>query len=151
MTGRVAGQNMCGTRRKYIYQPFFWTDLGANVGIEGCGGCLLRFGRTTVTTRTYYIQIMPFFSMLASSSPTGLLDPSLPTVGVWAKESESSKQRKGAVFYLNEDKQIVGIALVNMYGKASAARDIIRRRRKVENVEDLAGIFELSTRAGDSD
>ncbi|KAI9026895.1 hypothetical protein DFJ74DRAFT_604492 [Hyaloraphidium curvatum] len=119
MTGRVAGQNMCGTKRKYIYQPFFWTDLGSSIGIEGCG----------------------------------LLDPSLPTVGIWAKESDDGKQRKGAVFYLSPDKQIVGIALVNMYGKASAAREVIRRKRKVEQVEDLAGIFDLSTAppAGESD
>jgi hypothetical protein len=75
----------------------------------------------------------------------------LPTVGVWAKESQDGKQRKGAVFYLNSDKQIVGIALVNMYGKASAARELIRKKRKVENVEDLAGVFELSPPTPESD
>lgn len=69
-------------------------------------------------------------------------------MGVWAKESQGSKHRKGAVFYLSDDKQIVGIALVNMYGKASAAREIIRRKRKVQNVEDLAGVFNLGAMPG---
>ncbi len=75
----------------------------------------------------------------------------MPTVGVWAKESQDSKQRKGAVFYLNADKQIVGIALVNMYGKASAARELIRKKRKVENVDELAGVFEISPPTPESD
>lgn len=51
MMGRVAGQNMVGVRRTYIYQPFFWTDLGENVGIEGCGEWRGNVGFSLVTQR----------------------------------------------------------------------------------------------------
>ncbi|KXS20879.1 hypothetical protein M427DRAFT_119427 [Gonapodya prolifera JEL478] len=73
----------------------------------------------------------------------GILDATLPTVGVWAKEDQAEKRyRKGVVFYLRE-KQVVGILMWNLFGKIGTARRILEQRRMVHDISEIAGYFDV--------
>lgn len=37
VTGRLAGENMTGSRKPYLHQSMFWSDLGPDIGYEAIG------------------------------------------------------------------------------------------------------------------
>ncbi|KAI9203982.1 uncharacterized protein BJ171DRAFT_507245 [Polychytrium aggregatum] len=119
-SGRQVGENMTKTKRPYVHQPMFWSDLGPKIGYEA----------------------------------VGITESSLSTIGIWAKgddngrgpaEQDPSKEDygKGVVFYISKEKKIVGILMWNIFGKAPVARKIISQGKTFEDIEGLAGLFNV--------
>lgn len=103
----------------------------------------------------------------------GIVDSSLPTVGVFAKATEDDTPKaaaeralqneeglpqpaeatpkklsedfgKGVVFYLREkDEKVVGILLWNIFGRMPLARKIIRDQQAYEDYSELAKLFKI--------
>lgn len=116
-SGNLAGLNMAGNRRAYSYEPS-------------------------------YKGIFNDDSYLA----VGLVDSKLETVGVWQngpvdeKDSERTvdtsfeDQRKfdrGAVYYLNDKKRVVGVLLWNMLDHVEEARHALIPLREFTDINDL--------------
>ena len=57
-------------------------------------------------------------------------------------EKDVEKYGKGVIFYLRDD-VIVGIVLWNVFAKMSTARKIIREQKGLEDVSDLAKLFDI--------
>ncbi|KAL1124664.1 hypothetical protein AAG570_001288 [Ranatra chinensis] len=88
----------------------------------------------------------------------GLVDPSLPTVGIYAKTEEedveevmgddeekddpNEKYTKGVVFYLKDD-IVVGIVLWNVLNKLNIAKHILKQSKKYDDLNELAKLFSL--------
>lgn len=102
----------------------------------------------------------------------GLVDSTLPTVGVFAKATEDDTPKaaaeralqeeqgvspvdtapkklsedfgKGVVFYLREkDEKVVGILLWNIFGRMPLARKIIRDQQSYDDYSELAKLFKI--------
>lgn len=103
----------------------------------------------------------------------GIVDSSLPTVGVFAKATEDDTPKaaaeralqdeegsplpaettpkqlsedfgKGVVFYLREkDEKVVGILLWNIFGRMPLARKIIRDQQAYDDYSELAKLFKI--------
>lgn len=81
----------------------------------------------------------------------GNLDGRLHTVSVWEKPSQGQSVdleknpdfKRGVVYYLNKDDKVVGILLWNVWGKVDDARTIIRRGKRVTDVNDLKQFISL--------
>jgi len=103
----------------------------------------------------------------------GIVDSSLPTVGVFAKATEDDTPKaaaeralldeegvaaavestpkklsedfgKGVVFYLREkDEKVVGILLWNIFGRMPLARKIIRDQQSYDDYSELAKLFKI--------
>ncbi|KAJ3084744.1 Apoptosis-inducing factor 1, mitochondrial, partial [Quaeritorhiza haematococci] len=126
MSGRLAGLNMTSSTsgaapKPYTHQSMFWSDLGPQIAYEA----------------------------------VGIVDSSLNTVGIWAKNEEDDKAApaekanespaalaekygRGAVFYMNKEKKIVGVLLWNLFGKLDFARKIIREQKTFSDIDELA-------------
>lgn len=91
----------------------------------------------------------------------GIVDSSLPTVGVFAKSSEEEKQEnppptdsihkhdanndefnKGVVFYL-KDETVVGIVLWNIFNRMSVARQVLKDQKKYDDLNEVAKLFNI--------
>lgn len=158
VSGRLAGENMAGSRKPYWHQSMFWSDLGPEVGYEAIG----------------------------------IVDSSLPTVGVFAKQtkddtplavvektdegdrskteelphecekylSEAEKEKlkktrtllpnpaqgedygKGVIFYLRDD-IVVGIVLWNVFNRMSIARQVLKDQKKYDDLNEVAKLFNI--------
>ena len=81
----------------------------------------------------------------------GILDSSLTTVGVWAKDKnhprtapdERSEYQKGIVYYLNKDSKIVGILLFNTFGKVDLARNILKQGKIYKEPSQLQNLINI--------
>lgn len=101
----------------------------------------------------------------------GLVDATLPTVGVFAKHPENTDPKlenvnssenppntdttsepktaadvdnynKGVVFYM-KDERVVGIVLWNVFNRINVARSIIADGRKYDDLNEVAKLFEI--------
>ncbi|KAL1505760.1 hypothetical protein ABEB36_005248 [Hypothenemus hampei] len=158
VSGRLAGENMTGSRHPYWHQSMFWSDLGPEVGYEAIG----------------------------------IVDSSLPTVGVFAKQtdkdtpqaivdqtgesdrskteqlpeecekylSEEEKEKlketkkllpnpdngedygKGVIFYLRND-VVVGIVLWNVFNRMSIARQVLKDQKRYDDLNEVAKLFNI--------
>lgn len=126
---------MTGAAKPYLHQSMFWSDLGPDVGYEAIG----------------------------------IIDSSLPTVGVFAKVSDSDNDNeeeqvknpptkktdakhkhdatndefnKGVVFYL-KDETVVGIVLWNIFNRMSVARQVLKDKKKYDDLNEVAKLFNI--------
>lgn len=101
----------------------------------------------------------------------GIIDSSLPTVSVFAKQSEEVNRDttekkaeedssntvqstssspndedfgKGVIFYLRDDK-IIGIVLWNVFNRINTARAIISQDKKYDDLNEVAKLFDIHT------
>ena len=113
-SGRIAGLNMTGARKEYKHQPFFWSDIGADVAFEAVG--LIDSSLETVAVFRKDEE----------------------------KEGEQSTVPKlGVVFYLDKDKKVVGVLLWNLFGKIRVARRIISEGKSYSDFAELAKHFSI--------
>ncbi|XP_065207203.1 apoptosis-inducing factor 1, mitochondrial [Planococcus citri] len=138
VSGRLAGENMVGAGKIYSHQSMFWSDLGPKITFEAIG----------------------------------IIDSTLPTVAIYAKskEDESNKDAqekdekdkkpenpknitttlpregedysKGVIFYLKND-LIVGIVLWNIFNGMPIARQVLKERKKFEDLNEVAKLFNI--------
>ncbi|KAK7602035.1 hypothetical protein V9T40_009476 [Parthenolecanium corni] len=132
-------------------------------------------GENMTGARKSYTHQPMFWSELGANigfEAIGLIDPSLPTVAVYAKLEPSSEKvpsqetennvaqqttsskiststpkegedySKGIIFYLRDD-IVIGIILWNLYGKVSLARQVLKEQRKFEDLNEVAKLFEI--------
>lgn len=135
-SGRLAGENMAGAHKAYSHQSMFWSDLGPEIGFEG----------------------------------VGIIDSALPTVAIYAKTQEENSQdqeaekeskettsetninislpkqgedyNRGIVFYL-KDNLIVGILMWNVFSKVTLARQVLKERKKFDDLNEVAKLFNI--------
>lgn len=76
----------------------------------------------------------------------GLVDNSLSTVGVWARDSpdgdQPSKFDKGLVFYVMDD-TVCGMLMFNVPNKVHIARKIIEDRKSVNEIQSIVPEFDI--------
>lgn len=98
----------------------------------------------------------------------GLVDSTLPTVGVFAKakvtegsggggvtecadetrkrslpnQSEGEDFSKGVIFYLKND-IVVGIVLWNVFNRMSIARQVLKDQKKYDDLNEVAKLFSI--------
>jgi apoptosis-inducing factor 1 len=142
-SGALAGLNMTGRRKAYTYEPAY----------------------TGFFSDDAYLAV-------------GILDSKLETVGVWQKGTPSLENPdttsddnfqasntfdKGAVYYLNDKRKVVGVLLWNMLDRAEEARhalfvlrefnddvDKIKRQIYIGDVPPQAAAEEAAAHAGNS-
>uniref|UniRef100_A0A0K0E5Q5 Apoptosis-inducing factor 1, mitochondrial n=1 Tax=Strongyloides stercoralis TaxID=6248 RepID=A0A0K0E5Q5_STRER len=113
ISGRVAGENMSGGSKTYTHQGSWYTILGPNIHYTGVG-------------RT---------------------DSNLPTVSVFAQEVDDEKAEDGsdiqkAVIFYTENKRIVGVVLLNIFGiGVEVARRLIMDKQEIENFVEISKLF----------
>jgi len=110
------------------------------------------------TSKPYHHQSM-FWSDLGPNvgyEAIGLVDSSLPTVGIWAhKETEGSdikvepganeKYEQGIVFYMDKNR-VVGVVTWNIFGKIPIARQVIADGYEHHDFGKLAKQFDIHTK-----
>lgn len=113
-----------------------------------------------------YLHQSMFWSDLGADlgyEAIGIVDSSLPTVGVFAKpnkgdgdkgdeqcfkgdkhqhDSSDNDFSKGVIFYLKED-TVVGIVLWNIFNRMSVARQVLKDQRKYEDLNEVAKCFKI--------
>lgn len=101
VSGRLAGENMCGAAKPYWHQSMFWSDIGPKIGFEAIG--LVDSSLQTV-------------GLFAKADDS--------------ESNESSKQAsgehewgKGVVLYLKDD-VVVGALMWNVFRKVPIARQV---------------------------
>lgn len=121
-------------------------------------------------TKPYLHQSM-FWSDLGPDvgyEAIGIVDSSLPTVGVFAKENDSADDEvkpqvpsnekhqydannnefnRGVVFYLKDD-TVVGIVLWNIFNRMSVARQVLKDQRKYDDLNEVAKLFNIHDAEG---
>lgn len=122
----------------------------------------------TGLTKPYLHQSM-FWSDLGPDlgyEAIGIVDSSLPTVGVFAKtgdpetgtlygdkhqhDSPNNDFNKGILFYLR-DKSVVGIVLWNIFNRMSLARQVLKDETKYDDLNEVAKLFNIHDCDDDAD
>ncbi|EPB72563.1 pyridine nucleotide-disulfide oxidoreductase [Ancylostoma ceylanicum] len=90
---------------------------------------------------SYFTKIAPKWHINA----VGVTDSSLPTVSVFAKDSNDKENYdRGVVFYKGDNGKVVGVLLLNVFGSGvDVARRLIEEARSVEDFQQLAKLFSL--------
>jgi apoptosis-inducing factor 1 len=88
-----------------------------------------------------------------SYEAVGVVDNTLSTYGIWAKEPSGSPDAseglrglcygKGLVFYANHKKQIVGLLMFNLLGRIEMAREILAQKKSVDDIEEIVEKFKV--------
>uniref|UniRef100_A0A0N4ZXD8 Apoptosis-inducing factor 1, mitochondrial n=1 Tax=Parastrongyloides trichosuri TaxID=131310 RepID=A0A0N4ZXD8_PARTI len=120
ITGRVAGENMAGGCKTYTHQGSWFTILAPHI---------------------HYTSV-------------GRTDPDLETVSIFAQDAEKEHPedkeptQKGVIFY-TENKRIVGVVLMNVFGiGVEIARRLIMDKKEIENFVEVAKLFALYPEPG---
>lgn len=156
--------------KPYKHQSMFWSDLGPNVGYEALG---ISINSTVSYSFIIHLPIKRFEKLKKKHFQfvAGIIDSTLPTVGVFVKkpinseasasESDNSKVvvkpvqaasstatdtsddfSKGVVFYLRDDK-IVGIVLWNVFNRINTARAVLSQDKVYDDLNEVAKLFDL--------
>ncbi|XP_033330992.2 apoptosis inducing factor isoform X2 [Megalopta genalis] len=104
-------------------------------------------GENMTGARKPYLHQSMFWSDLGTEvgyEALGIVDSSLPTVGVFAEASNSNQNNfeKGVVFYLRDD-IVVGIVLWNLFSRMSIARQVLARGTKYDDLNEVAKLFTI--------
>lgn len=149
VSGRLAGENMTGSRNPYWHQSMFWSDLGPDVGYEAIGlvdSMLPTVGVWAKATKADTPKAVVEATgeglrsetegEVAASSPVST-EPPAPV------PAESSEEfGKGVVFYV-KGKRVVGVVLWNIFNKMPIARKIIKEGKDQDDLNELAKLFDI--------
>ena len=148
-------------------------QIASNIWVAGDCSCFFdqKFGRRRVehhdhavvsgrlagenmtgAGKPYWHQSM-FWSDMGSDigfEAIGVIDSSLPTFSVFAKQEDSSQKpdqnsadySKGVVFYLKDD-SIVGILMLNIYNNMHIARRIINDGAQNQDLNEVSKLFSI--------
>lgn len=170
VTGRIAGENMCGASKPYSHQSMFWSDVGKNVGFEAIG---------TVDSKlpTVGVFVKPASAAgagdanssgnedVARKQEDGLKvdEEEIPEQcekyaskemiedqrkrvakerALKSMEKENEDFARGVVFYLKDD-IVVGMVLWNLFHRMSIARQVLADKRKYEDLNEVAKLFKI--------
>lgn len=155
MSGRVAGRNMTLQDplqyQKYSIVSMFWSDLGPNIGYEAVGLCDSSLttigiwaktnGAAGETPKSAHLHPTDL-----KASPVGQTAPIAPSPAPELQHDHTSgpvDDRKGLVLYVR-DRRIVGLLMFNLFNRSSLAKKIIRQHLTVEDLQDIADLFEIN-------
>lgn len=114
VSGRLAGENMCGAAKPYWHQSMFWSDIGPKIGFEAIG--LVDSSLQTVGL---------FAKADESDTPAAQAQlESSETSKPVTKASGEHEWGKGVVLYLKDD-VVVGALMWNVFKKVPIARQVI--------------------------
>ncbi|XP_074037767.1 apoptosis inducing factor isoform X1 [Leptinotarsa decemlineata] len=162
VTGRLAGENMTGSRKPYLHQSMFWSDLGPDVGYEAIGivdsslPTVAVFAKATdkdspkavVTATDEGIRSNIEQEQVPPECDKYLSDEQKAEMAETRKHSsapntaEGEDFGKGVIFYLRND-IVVGVVLWNVFNRMSVARQVLKDQRKYEDLNEVAKLFNI--------
>lgn len=154
-TGTIAGANMIKEKSKtYNTQSMFWSDLGPEIGYEAVGlvdSSLSTVGVWSQATLGDSPRSMELDPSDVRTEKIGLSayrqaegDPSEePSHSIIPSAIGESSYGKGVVFYINE-KRIVGVLMFNLFNRISLARDVIKKQRSIDDLDDIVTLFNVN-------
>jgi programmed cell death 8 (apoptosis-inducing factor) len=114
VSGRLAGENMCGAAKPYWHQSMFWSDIGPKIGFEAIG--LIDSSLQTVGLFAKADESdTPAAQAQSESSEAQSKSVSKPT--------GEHEYGKGVVLYLKND-VVVGALMWNVFKKVPIARQV---------------------------
>lgn len=168
VTGRIAGENMCGASKPYLHQSMYWSDIGKHIGFEAIG---------TVDAQLPTVGVFVKPASAAGANTSGGADEDVARKQadgtnfeeeipeqcekyaskeiieeqrkrlakereLRSMEKENEDFAKGIVFYLKDD-VVVGIVLWNVFHRMSIARQVLADKRKYEDLNEVAKLFKI--------
>lgn len=149
VSGRLAGENMTGSRNPYWHQSMFWSDLGPDVGYEAIGlvdSMLPTVGvwaKATKADTPKAVVEATGESLRSETEGEGAASSPVSTEPPAPVSAESSEEfGKGVVFYV-KGKRVVGVVLWNIFNKMPIARKIIKEGKDQDDLNELAKLFDI--------
>lgn len=79
-----------------------------------------------------------------SDVPQPQSTPTLAASSTKSVEAEAGPDfGKGAVLYLNQEQEVVGVLLWNIFGRTGLARQLIQERRKFSDPQEISRVFRI--------
>ncbi|XP_049849872.1 apoptosis-inducing factor 1, mitochondrial-like [Schistocerca gregaria] len=129
ISGKLAGHNMVGNCRTYLYQPMFWGSIG-DAGFE------------TVGKIDSKLQTVSVWQKGPDSSPGDNVNSWVPlqsdTATALSQSSteyfDQNEYKRGVIYYI-EDSKVVGVFMYNVHGKIEQARRAVVFPREFDDLD----------------
>lgn len=151
---------MTGSESPYRHQSMFWSDLGPDVGYEAIGivdsslPTVGVFAKATDKDSPKAIVTATDEGMRSKTEEVPKEckkyvkeDPEAQKDALEKRKLDSQPQQgedfgKGIIFYLQND-IVVGVVLWNVFNRMSVARQVLKDRRKYEDLNEVAKLFNI--------
>ncbi|XP_011498552.1 PREDICTED: apoptosis-inducing factor 1, mitochondrial [Ceratosolen solmsi marchali] len=156
ISGKVAGENMVGAGKPYLYQSMLWCDLGQEIGFEAIG--IIDSNLETVGVfakapkpETKLLPVAADENLKVNKKEVKNTNNVLVqrnevySDGQNVKEEHESAEDdygKGVIFYLRND-TVVGIVLWNIFNRMSIARQVLARETKSDELNEVVKLFTI--------
>ncbi len=155
-------------RQAYEEEPFFWSDLGPHIGCEAVGRVdatlrtvsvwASRTKRDSPTASALHgtdvrTQLLGGTRIRSAGSPEPgeeseaglpLASSVIPDAATSVRDGVEPVYGKGVVFYLDDDDCVAGMLMFNIFNCLSLAKDTIRSRRGLRELQSVIDLIDLN-------